>query len=208
VGFLTQRFPDRIARGAVGGPEYLTTVAYVTGGANQRNIDRALPLHTWSVSQGIKSDADARLCDAHFRKAKGRGHSFRFKDWWDYSMVVAESRLVLITSTTFQLAKVYGTDEPTFEEVRPLTRIVAGTQKIYLDAVLQTLTTHYTINNDTGVVTFVSPPGAAVRTASCEFDVPCYYDVDDKQGELLHRRSNGTTFLRWENIRVREDSAG
>jgi len=208
VGFLTQRFPDLIARGAVGGAEYMTTIAYVTGGANQRNIDRALPLHKWTVSQAIKTDTNARLCDAHFRKAKGRGHSFRFKDWWDYQLTVAQSRLVTITSTTFQLSKVYGSDEPTFEEVRPLTRIVAGTLSVFLDAVLQSTPTNYTVNMDTGVVTFTSPPGAAVRTASCQFDVPCYYDIDDKQGELVYRRASGETFLRWENIRICEDPAG
>jgi uncharacterized protein (TIGR02217 family) len=208
MGFLTQRFPERITRGAVGGPVYRTTVAYLPSGREQRNIDRQYPQHQYDVSQGIKTDADWRDADEFFRKARGRAHAFRYKDWADYQLAVGDSQLTQITTTTFQLAKVYGADEPTWQAVRNLTRIVTGTLKVYLDSVLKSTPADYTADLNTGIVTFTSAPGAAVRTASCEFDVPCRFDLDDKRGELVFRRNSGQTYLRWENIRIIEDMAG
>ena len=120
---------------------------------------------------------------------------------------MADSELPQLTTTTFQLAKVYGSDEPTFKEVRNLTRLVAGTLKVFLNGVLKASPADYSVNVDTGVITFTSAPGAATRTASCDFDVPCYFEIDDRRGQLEARR-NGQFFLRWENIRIREDMNG
>lgn len=207
MGFLSERFPDEYARGMVGGPTYSVTIGSLPNGKEQRNLNRTYPRQTYTVSQGLKID-EWRGADRFFRKARGRTHAFRLRDHSDFELATADSALVLITATTFQLAKVYGSDEPTFQEVRRLTRIVAGTLQVFLDAVLQNNPANYTVNLDTGVVTFVSPPGSAVRTASCEFDVPCRFDFDDKNHEHLFRRENGQVFLRWENIRVIEDMDG
>jgi uncharacterized protein (TIGR02217 family) len=208
MGFLAERFPEHITTGAVGGPMYSTTVAYTTSGSVQRNQNWAYPRHRYEISQGIKNDADWRAADAFFRKARGRAHSFRLKDWTDYELAVADSELTQITSTTFQLAKVYGSDEPTFREVRRLTRIVAGTLQVFLNGALQASPANYTVDLDTGVVTFASAPGGATRTASCEFDVPCMFEFDEREAELVHRAPNGESLLRWESIRIVEDPLG
>ena len=60
MGFLTQRFPDRISAGAVGGPGFSTTVVATFGGAESRNSNWAASRHRYNVSQGIKDDTDAR----------------------------------------------------------------------------------------------------------------------------------------------------
>lgn len=208
MAFLTERFPERITRGMTGGPMFDTTIAVVLSGAEKRNMNRSRSQHRYNLSQGIKDEDDADICTAFFRKARGRAHAFRVKDWMDYRLTRAQSRLVELTSTTFQLSKVYGSDEPTFEEVRPLTRPVSGTVRIWKDSVEQTITTHFTVNADTGVVTFVSPPGAAVLDASCQFDVPCRFDFDAKESELVHRRPNNTMLIRWEAINLVEDMRG
>ena len=208
MGFLTQRFPERITRGAVGGPTYSTTIGFLPSGVEQRNIDRAYPQHRYDVSQGIKNQADARIADAFFRKARGKAHSWRYKDWVDYQLTTAQSSLVQITSTTFQISKLYGTDEPTYQETRRLTRIVSGTLAVYLNAVLKATPGDYTADLNTGIVTFGVAPGAAVRTASCEFDVPCRFDFDDRQPELVHRQPDNSMMLRWDSIRILEDMRG
>lgn len=209
MAFLTERFPDRITRGAVGGPTWNTSVFFLPSGVDQRNnAGRTHAQHRFNVSHGIKTAADHAVADAFFRKARGRLHSFRFKDWTDYRLTRAQSRLVELTSTTFQLSKVYGSDEPTYEEVRPISRPVGGTVRVWEDAVELTITTNFTVDADTGIVTFVSPPGAAVLEASCEFDVPCRFDFDDKQGELVHRKPDNTLLLRWDSIAVVEDMRG
>jgi uncharacterized protein (TIGR02217 family) len=207
MGFLAQRFPGG-ARGAAGGPSYSVTLAALPSGKEQRNLNRTYPRQMLTVTQGLRVDEDWREGDAFFRKARGKTHTFRVQDGADYQLAVADSALVQITTTTFQLAKLYGTDEPTFQETRRLTRIVAGTLQVFLDAVLQATPANYTVNIDTGIVTFAVAPGAAVRTASCEFDVPCRFDFDEKNHEVFLRRQNGQVFLRWENIRLLEDMDG
>lgn len=200
MGFLAQRFPDNIARGATGGPGYSTTIAVALGGAESRNINWADSRHKYNVGQGIKTGADERACDAFFRKARGRAHSFRFKDWADFALTVAQSRLVLISGTTYQLNKVYGSDEPTFEELRPLTRIVAGTLRVYSASILRTEGTDYTVDINTGRVT----TALGTLTASCEFDVPCRFDFDQKSTSLVHRRADGTMLIQWDDIEIVE----
>lgn len=209
MAFLNERFPDNIARGAVGGPTWNTTIAFLPSGIDQRNnAGRSRAQHRYNVSQGLKKAADYVVADAFFRKARGRLHSFRFKDWADYKLARSASRLVEITSTTFQLSKVYGGDEPTFEEVRQITRPVSGTLRVWEDAVELTITTDFSVDVDTGIVTFASAPGAAALEASCDFDVPSRFDFDDKQGELVGRSADGTMLLRWESITIVEDMRG
>jgi uncharacterized protein (TIGR02217 family) len=197
---LTQAFPDRIARGAVGGVGYSTTVAEAFGGQEDRNKNWPLGRHKFNCSQGLKTDADHQAADAHFRKAKGRAYAFPFKDWTDYELLVANSRLVLISGTTYQVSKVYGADEAGYEEVRPLTLIKSGTLRVYSAGVLKTLGTHYTQDLHAGTIT----TALGTLTAACEFYIPCRYDFDQKNATLVHRRGNGTRFVRWDNIDIIE----
>ncbi len=197
---LTQPFPERIARGAVGGPGYSTTVVEAFGGREDRNSNWPLGRHRFNCSQGIKTDADHQAATAHFRKARGRAHAFPFKDWTDYRLTVAQSRLVLITGSTYQVSKVYGSDEATYEEVRPLTLIKSGTLLVYSAGVLQTLGIGYTQDLHAGTITC----GLATLTAACKFYIPCRYDFDQKNATLVHRRGDGTTFVQWDNIDIIE----
>lgn len=212
MGTLTERFPDRISRGMVGGPTYNTGVAFLPNGLEQRNNSgRTRGQHRYEVSRGIKDDDDARVSDAFFRKARGKLHNFRVKDCMDYQLATSASRLVLITSTTFRISKVYGGDEPTFEEVRPLTRLVTGTVSVFKDAVLVAQAPgagNCTVDLNTGIVTFGTAPGGSVLTASGQFDVLCRFDFDDKQSELVTRKPDGTLLIRWDAIRLLEDMRG
>lgn len=201
MGELAQRFPDAIARGATGGPGYSVTVVESIGGGERRNLDREYGRHRYNVSQGIKTGEDERLIDAHFRKARGRLHTYRFKDWKDYQLAVGDSRLVLVSGTTYQLCKVYGADEPDYEEVRRIRRIVEGTLRVYASAVLLTEGVDYTVDVDTGLITTAS----TTLTAACEFDVPCRYDFDQKTAELLHRLSASRLLVKWDDIDIVED---
>jgi len=197
---LSQRFPDDIARGARGGAGYSTTVVAAFGGGEDRNINWPEARHRYDVSYAVKSMDRARVCDAHFRKARGRAHSFRFKDWTDFQLARADSRLVLVSGTTYQLCKVYGADEPAFEEVREIRRIVAGTLSVYSVDTLLVAGVDYTVDVDTGRITTAS----GTLTASCEFDVPCRYDFDEKDATLVHRKPDGTVLIEWSGIRLVE----
>lgn len=72
----------------------------------------------------------------------------------------------------------------------------ASTLLVYKDAVLQTLTTHYTFsgNNTAPVVTFVSAPGNGLAiTATYDYYTPVRFAADDVSGDVLHLLSDATS---------------
>jgi uncharacterized protein (TIGR02217 family) len=57
TGFHEVRFPDNIAYGATGGPEFATTVVVTGAGQERRNVDRAEARGRWDVASGLKNQA-------------------------------------------------------------------------------------------------------------------------------------------------------
>ncbi len=84
TGFHKVRFPDNIAYGATGGPEFVTTVVVTGAGHEQRNVDWAEARGGWDVASGLKNQAQLDELIAFFRARKGKAYGFRFKDWTDY----------------------------------------------------------------------------------------------------------------------------
>jgi uncharacterized protein (TIGR02217 family) len=207
MAVLNKRFPDRIAYGATGGhAHFLTQIVGVDSGRESVNQNWSLARGRWNVSQGVKDTEEYETARNFLYMTRGRFHKFRFKDWKDYQLVRAESRLVEITTTTFQLAKVYG-DDVNFEYVRSLKRIVAGTQRIWKNGTLMTEAAgagNYTFDDDTGIVTFGTAPGSATLEATCEFDVLCRFDIDGDESALILRRPDGTILVDWDNIDIVE----
>ena len=213
MAFLNERFPDDIARGAVGGHGcWSTALVELSDGAETAVQQWLRARGIWNVSQGLKiADADGELVEDprrheaardFFYMCRGRLHRFRFKDWGDYKVARSASRVVELTGTTFQAYKVYGAD-PTFEYLRRLTRL-AGTQQLWISDVLATPTTDYTVNADTGVFTIASSPDPATVEFTSEFDVPCRFTMDDYQPTLQFRTGRGDLLLDWSNIQIRE----
>ncbi len=203
MSYLPKRFPDDIAAEPAGGPGYLTEIASTVSGFEQRDERWPEALHTFEFSQGVKSNIDFKLVEAHFRMARGRLHTFRVRDWADYVTARADGRLVMITSTTYQVYKAYG-DIEAFEDLRKLTRIASATLEVWQDGALQTLTADYDIDEETGVVTFGVAPGAAVLECACEFDVPCRYDTDQLQATLVVLNARGDSYHAWKTVPLKE----
>jgi len=156
MGFLTVRFPDTVD--AVGGPTFSTTVTGFISGVEIRNQNRATSRHRYNVSSDFREAATSKLLDAFFRKARGRAHAFRFKDWADFELATTDSDLVATGLNTWQIYKVYGADEPTFQESRKITKPVNGTVAVYKTATPITAGAgagQWALNYSTGVFTFV-----------------------------------------------------
>lgn len=168
--FLDIRFPDAVARGATGGPGFSTNVVTLGSGAEQRNIQWADARGEWNISTGIRTRAQMADVIAHFYIVKGRGYSFRFKDWNDYD--AADVAMEEVSSTVWQLVKRYNLGG--FEHVRKITKPVSGTIAIKIAG---SPVTPSDIDYSTGLVTFGSAPGSA-PTASFAFDVPVRFDTD------------------------------
>jgi uncharacterized protein (TIGR02217 family) len=169
--YLDIRFPDAVARGATGGPGFSTNVVTLGSGAEQRNIQWADARGEWNISTGIRTRAQMASVIAHFYVVKGRGYSFRFKDWNDYDATDV-SMLATDAETVWQLVKRYNIGG--FEHVRKITKPVSGTVTIKVGG---SPVTPSDIDLVTGQVTFASAPGSA-PTASFEFDVPVRFDTD------------------------------
>src|SRR5918995_1972788 len=174
-GFHEVRFPDNIAYGASGGPEFATTVVVTGSGHEHRNINWAEARGRWDVGSGLKNQQQLDELIAFFRARKGKAYGFRFKDWTDYK---ATGQLLGTgdgAQTQFQLVKRYPSGSVI--EARTVSKPVAGTVRIYKDGVEQL--SGWSVNVTTGLITFTTAPAAGVEiTADFEFDVPVRFDTD------------------------------
>lgn len=175
MAFHEVRFPDDIAYGATGGPEFATSVVATASGYEQRNINWSAARGRWDVASGLKKQTQLDTLIAFFRARKGRAHGFRFKDWTDYKATAQALGTGNGTITTFQLIRTYSSGGST--DVRTITKPVAGTVKVYLAGVLQA--SGWSVNTTTGVITFSTAPANGVTvSADYEFDVPVRFDTD------------------------------
>jgi uncharacterized protein (TIGR02217 family) len=174
-GFHEARFPDNIAYGATGGPEFATTVVATGAGHEKRNVKWAEARGRWDVASGLKKQVQIDELIAFFRARRGKAYGFRFKDWTDHKATGQLLGTGDDAKTQFQLVKHYPSGSVI--EVRTITKPVAGTVKVYLDGVEQL--SGWSVDTTTGLVTFGTPPALGVEvTADFEFDVPVRFDTD------------------------------
>jgi len=186
MSFVEVQFPTDISYGADGGALFSTDIITTYGGSEQRNINWSAPLGMWTVEHGVKTIAQLEILIAFFRARQGRAVGFRFKDWLDYHVTAGTNGNIGTgdgVEVDFQLRKQYINGGVTVN--RPITKPVAAGLLIYVDGVLQTLTTHYTVDDTTGIVTFVTAPGDTLAvTASFDFDVPVRFDIDHMSASI------------------------
>ena len=191
------RLPVNVERGASGGPLFDTIVQRTDGGRIETIVNWTYPLYQWDVGYGIQTPTDFNAVRDVFIGARGQAYGFRFKDWADYSL--AQQSIGTGDSTTgsdgtseYQIYKRYSTVARNLD--RNLTRPVASTVQVWVNSVLQTVTTHYTVDDTTGIITFTSGnhplTGQDVEVA-CEFDVPVHF-VTDKFSISLEWAEAGT----------------
>lgn len=101
----TPRFPEDIARGAVGGPRFKTIVTTTDSGGEQRSPRWSRARWYFDVAQGLRSPAQGQTLEAFFLAVMGRANGFRFKDWGDYT--ATNEPLVETGAPTVQLIKTY-----------------------------------------------------------------------------------------------------
>lgn len=182
MAFAEIRFPEDIAYGSVGGPEYSTDVVVMHSGHEQRNSNWSQARARYNVAHGVKTQAQLDTLIAFFRARKGRAEGFRFKDWTDFS---ASAQLLGTgddVTTVFQLRRTYTSGGAT--EYRPITKPVAGSVVLYLGGVVQNAES-YSVNLINGEVTFDVAPAAGVSvSADFEFDVPARFDTDRLSASL------------------------
>jgi uncharacterized protein (TIGR02217 family) len=72
-GFHEVRFPDNIAYGATGGPEFATTMVATSSGHEKRNVNWSEARGRWDVATGLKKQAQIDELIAFFPGATRQG---------------------------------------------------------------------------------------------------------------------------------------
>ena len=194
VGFRDVQFPTNISRGSTSTTRFKTRIISSESGQETRIKVWTYPLRSYDLAVDFWDSARLQVLISFYNAvACGDAYSFRFKDWSDYfagykfdptaGLIVDTGSLSTIgtgdgSTTVFQLSKTYSSGG--FSSTRIITKPVNGTVSIYKNGVLQTLTTHYTVDHSTGLVTFVTAPANTnVITAAFQFDVNARFDGDN-----------------------------
>lgn len=171
---LETRMDDCVALGFQAEPAYSTTINTLDNGREQRNQNWTRARRSFEAEHRNFPIADAALLLALFHAVAGMAHSFRFKDWTDYSVVGGALGLTPgANQTPVQLVKVYTAGALT--RTRTIQKPVAGTVTVYENGVAKA----GTIDTATGLFTPTTNwTAGATLTADFEFDVPVRFASD------------------------------
>lgn len=182
------QFPETVSRGCSGGPEFDTSVVESQSGDEARIGRRELPLYRYDASVGVRTQEMADAVRDVFMVARGKLHTFRYKDWQDYRLVDGVIGTADGVLTNFQLVKLYQVGAHSL--TRPIVLPRESTLVVKRNG---SAVGGWTVNALTGLVSFASPPAAGVISASCEFDVKVRFDIHYLPIDIVGR--NIATFL-------------
>ena len=131
-------FPDCVSYGTNGGPRWLTDVITLKSGHERRNQEWEDTRYEYDAALGVKTYDDLRQVIDVFQQARGKLHSFRWKDWLEFE--ATDEYVEILDDGTGQASKIYG------DYVRKLTKLKAGVTLV--GATLNS------VDLDTGIITF------------------------------------------------------
>ena len=183
MNFHETRFSPAISFGSSGGVERRTEIVELVNGFEERNSPWAHSRRRFDAGLGVRTLDDLADVLAFFEARHGQLFGFRWKDWLDHKSC-APSQVPSPTDQTmtgsgaeWQLVKSYQDGGAGYG--RQITKPVAGTVRVAIDAVEQTEGSDYTIDHTTGTVTFATAPaGGSIVTAGFEFDIPVRFGTD------------------------------
>lgn len=182
MAFHDIRLPEDIERGAQGGPRFKTSIVTLSSGFEHRNLEWAQTRGEWDIGYGLQHKTQFSAVADFFYARRGRGHSFRFKDWTDFELARQVIGATDGATATFQVFKRYTSGSFMFD--RDLHKIVPGTVSVWVDGVPiveGTGSSQYQIDLGTGVLTLGATLAAQTGTdveIQCEFDVAVRFDTD------------------------------
>lgn len=200
--YNSPNFPDDISYGSKGGPKFSTTIIQLKSGHEQRNINWLYPLHMYDVSYGVKTQAQMASLRTFFMGMFGQAHTFRFKDWHDYTThtdgvsthAYDDAIVSAISSTVAQYRIVKPYDTGTAVLRRDINKPVAATVSVgFLGAELPS--GRYSVNASSGVVSIngaSSTIGTITQAVSAVVSVTATHGFDT--GDTVYIRNvNGMT---------------
>ena len=164
--------------------DYSTSIVAADGGEEDRNANWTAARRTWRLEAGRLTDDLVETLEMHFHMTRGAWKTFLLKDRLDFDhwQVSTDTSAIQIAAgdgseTDFPIVKLYGSGAD--QRSRTITNPISGTVTIWLEGILQTEGSEYTIDYDTGIVTFASPPGPSRPiTATFQFRVRVRFASD------------------------------
>ena len=186
MSFHEVQFPTSLSFGALGGPQRRVDVVTLANGFEERNTPWAHSRRVYDAGLGLRSLDDVEAVIAFYEARFGQMFGFRWKDWSDYKSSIPSAKpdrgdqqiaLGDGVTTEFQLIKTYRSGGHTY--ARPIKKPVQGSVVIAVEQDDKKDTIDYTVDDTTGMITFVHPPDPDTRVfAGYEFDVPVRFDSD------------------------------
>lgn len=186
MNFHEIRFPTSLSFGSVGGPERRTEIVSLNNGFEERNSPWSQSRRRYDAGFGMRSLDDISVLIGFFEARSGQLFGFRWKDWSDYKSckpsveIEATDQEIGVgddMSTVFQLVKNYRSGDAV--QARDISKPVEDLVLVAISGDVQVLGVDYTVDYETGEVTFMAPPpDLAPVTAGFEFDVPVRFDTD------------------------------
>lgn len=186
-GFHDVQFPLSVSLGSRGGPVRRTDVIRLTSGHEQRIARSAQSRRQYNAGYGIRCTEDIEDIIAFFEARQGRQYAFRWRDPFDHQTAPKRQSVTALDQniatgdgqqTVFQLQKHYLSGEQSY--TRPIHLPVGGYVLIAIDGVDQTEGVDFTVDTQSGEITFASAPTlGSVITAGCIFDIPVRFDTDE-----------------------------
>lgn len=181
--FRDSRLSADIEQNATFKYAFSTAIRTVNSGFEQRKINWSQFRLTADISYPIQKKETLQEIINHFIVMNGSAYSFPMKNWDMFRIGDPRTGDVQLigtgtgSQTNFQLNKL--SEVGIYNFTKEVTKPRAG-GKVYLNSTLQTITTDYTIDLLTGIISFVSAPGPGVQVNYCgEFDFPMRYASDD-----------------------------
>jgi len=184
MAFHDVTLPDEFQYGSQAGAGFSTIVQQTASGHEIRVARQAQAVHRMSLRTELRTAQDAKTLKAFALARRGSLHSFKIKDWSDYTSAGdGESAPTMLdqvigtgdaSTATFQLVKRYEVTGPN-PYVRTITLPIAGTVVAAINGIA---TGAFTLSG-TGQIVFSSAPGAgAIITAGFQFHVPVRFTLD------------------------------
>jgi len=195
MSFFETEFPRAIGYLAIGGPVFSTTTNEGFSGGEQRNRNWSQTRGIWTIDLQMKTQSFFDAVHAFFLAVGGQADAFRFFDHKDHTATGQTLGTADGTNKIFQLLKNYVSGGRTYTRTitKPITAAVIDFQGnalpnsvvVYDNGSAKTLTTDYTIDYTTGIITFVTAPTAGhAITADCQFHFPVRFMVDELKAQV------------------------
>ena len=199
MSFDEVRFPTKIAYGASGGATFSTQIIPLLSGHEKRNGRWNVARGKWNVSLQQMPENEVAEAIEFFRNRMGMLRGFRFRDWTDFRLRDEVIGVGDDVEVAFQVKKTYGAGE-VYERVRDITKLVSDLDmlsiaalqgyepipwEVYVDDVLKIESVDYSMNINTGIITFTDQPADThLIKVNGEFDVPVRFDNDQMEASV------------------------